>query len=301
MTDTLLLKDQDEEILDYFHNNYTLPCAIQLERAVGLLMNFGYPEVKDKLIQAFHDPEFEDPDILHVAVPNLIRTWQAETLLQHGIEITPEAMPTFLSDLLSGLLIIQDLEDPIPYLRMLETDLDDETKFCRIFKDFSIYAEETYHEYIVSILPGFMDRLYDSLSKQDLKNAIDSEDYETAAVFTEEQKKILANYRDFVAYAGKETLGYRMLDAGFKIGLDPNSYFTFVKDMLDAQEPKKMALDLLSFFFLADKTWLRPAEAYRHISEQIIHDPRMIPLVDNEIRHYLLEFEQYRKAKDATV
>lgn len=301
MADTVLLKDQDEEILDFFHNNYTKIFAVQLERAVGLLLNFGYPEAKDKLIQAFNDPEFEDPDILHIAVPNLIRTWQTESLLQHGIEITPESPQVFISDVLSGLLLVQDIEDPMPYLRLLESDLDDEVKFCRLFKDFSTYSEESFYEYIASIYPSLIERLYSTLSKQDLRNVLENSDYESAVAYTEEQKKIIDNYRDFVNYAGRETLGYRMLDAGFKIGLDPNSYYAFVKDMLELHDLKKAALDLLSFFFLAEKTWLKPAEAYRHISEQIVLDPRSIPLIDNEIRHYLLEFEQYRKASHAKI
>jgi len=278
----------DQEILGYIRNTYTREYQNDLIVALAVLYGLEYPDIQEKLIAAINGIDAEDNEGLSDRVSSLITAAVDQVFTLWGITLNDDVMLSVKNNIATALTFIPSIEDPVPYLRILETDLSGEEKVARIVQAVINQAEIITLDAILEVAPLTLDRLYAELTKQE---AIVSKDIEE-----EINPKQLDNFKKFCVYAGTDHIAYQMLENNFKFGMILENYLPYIADHLNTGRVETTAKTLLSFYLMASDTWESPIETFRKYSESLISDMKDVLAIEGLMRSMLEGFEQYKKA-----
>lgn len=278
----------DQEILGYIRSTYTREYQNDLIVALAVLYGLEYPDIQEKLIAAINGIDAEDNEGLSDRVSSLITAAVDQVFTLWGITLNDDVMLSVKNNIATALTFIPSIEDPVPYLRILETDLSGEEKVARIVQAVINQAEIITLDAILEVAPLTLDRLYAELTKQE---AIVSKDIEE-----EINPKQLDNFKKFCTYAGTDHIAYQMLENNFKFGMALENYLPYIADHLNTGRVETTAKTLLSFYLMASDTWESPIETFRKYSESLISDMKDVLAIEGLMRSMLEGFEQYKKA-----
>ena len=278
----------DQEILGYIRSTYTREYQNDLIVALAVLYGLEYPDIQEKLIAAINGIDAEDNEGLSDRVSSLITAAVDQVFTLWGITLNDDVMLSVKNNIATALTFIPSIEDPVPYLRILETDLSGEEKVARIVQAVINQAEIITLDAILEVAPLTLDRLYAELTKQE---AIVSKDIEE-----EINPKQLDNFKKFCVYAGTDHIAYQMLENNFKFGMILENYLPYIADHLNTGRVETTAKTLLSFYLMASDTWESPIETFRKYSESLISDMKDVLAIEGLMRSMLEGFEQYKKA-----
>lgn len=277
----------DQEILGYIHSTYTREMGQELITALSILYDVSYPNLQEKLVGYINGLEAEDEEGLSIIFSKEIDQGVTDVLHRWGIELRDDVSLDVKTKIATGLNMVMSVEDPVPYIRILDTDLEPAEKLARIVAEFTLLADVVFMESVESIDKDLLQRLYNELLKQEervappIEEAVDSRQVE--------------NFKMFCQYLGKEHIAYQLLQNNFAFGMTSDVYLVYAAPYLHADSQEQTALNLLSYFLMASDTWESPLEAYRKTSEVLVHNPRDILPVENAIRRMLEGLEQYKR------
>lgn len=277
----------DQEILGYASSSFTNEYRIELLNSLSLLYSFEFPDIQETLCNLLNDPSAEDEETLRSSFVNLIKLSLSDLLQFHQVSVREDTELDVMNAIMSALVMVQDTEDVIPYLRLLESDKENEEKLAAIVEEFTPISSIKVLEAVFEVGDNLLDNLYTVLGKKEMLQ-------EDGLSSTNE--KLVDNLKDFIVYAGKEQLAYELSSHGFKVGFPTATYYPYASSFVDTGDNKTTAVNLLGYFFMAEDTYDRPIESYRAISEQLIHDTKRILPIESEMRRVMEEFEQYKKA-----
>lgn len=278
----------DTEILGYISSTFTREYQADLINALAILYNLEFPDIQEKLLGLINGVEAEDNEGLSELVSQTISDSLDQVFVQWGITLTEDVMLSIKNSIATALTFVTSIEDPVPYLRILETDLSKQEKLARIVYDLTNVSEIAVLDAVLDISDSAIQRLYGELTKREQAFA----EVEEISV----NEKQLKNFQLFCQYAGKEHIGYQMLMNNFKLGMPAETYYTYVHNYLDVDVPVMTADNILSYYLMASDTWEAPMDAFRSNSERLLTNSRDILTVESAMRKRLEGFEQYKRA-----
>lgn len=278
----------DQEIIGYIRSTYTREYQTDLITALAVLYSLEYQDIQEQLISMINGIEAEDDEGLSQLMSDTIIAAMDKVFALWGIVINEDASLAVKNNIATTLTFVPAIEDPVPYLRILETDLSNEEKVARIVQEVLLQAEIITLDALLEVSSTMLERLYDELTK---KEALMSQEVEEVV-----NPKQLDNFKQFCTYAGKDHIAYQMLENNFKFGLKAETYLPYVIGHLNTGRVETTAKTILSFYLMASDTWESPIEHYRQQSEVLIPDLRDVLAIESLMRSTLEGFEQYKKA-----
>jgi hypothetical protein len=277
----------DQEILGYMNKTYSPECQRVLTNALAILYHVEYPDLQSNLLELLNGPDSEDTDGLSESFVGIIQDAVVNYLKLLGIEAVQDAELSALVATATALEILSAIEDPLPFIRLLETDNTPDVKLAKLVSEMTTESELSVLDSLHHVEISLMTRLMVMLEKQEIRTITTEEEINLSAM--------IENLKQYKAYKGDKGIGFSMLDFGFKPGGSSSNYAAYMGEMIDAGEPEATADNLISFYYLAEDTWKAPVESYRKDAESYIKDPKHIPLVEQSMRRILEAFEQYKR------
>lgn len=275
----------DEEILGYIAATFTKEYGAELTNAISVLYMLQDPEIQEDLLSVINGPESEDPEVLMTSFNSAITSHIDKLFPLFGIVIEPTASLATKNAIVSALHILLDVEDVVPYIRILETDLTPLEKVVKLVTYFSQVSEIELHETIVDVDAILIHRLRISLESREENN----DDAEVDI-------KQIENFKAFCQYLGRDHLGARLVEGGIRIGMPMAVYMPFVAKLFEEAGDLDVAKDLLGFYLICSDTWEAPVETFRRDSEIILKNYKNFLAVETSMRSMLQGFEQYKRS-----
>lgn len=278
----------EDEIQAYITENFTTEYASDLLAALSLLYAFELEGVQDTLCEMIYDPSREDTEPHTLAFSTFIVDSTLSLLEMQGIVVEQASLCEMVA-ILSATLIVQNCEDPVPYLRVLELNtIGDEEKIALILKDFCYLDETKLISLFAEIRPSLPGLLYNHLLALEQRSVSEEEEPDTTV--------IVKNFRLFESCFGRNTFADSVLASGMRPGLPFSIYVAYITPQT-LEDKDKYALDIFSLLLLAVDTYNRPVAAFRELSETLLHDPKDYQWVETALQKINEQFEQYRKEK----
>lgn len=285
--DAMQFDSPDDEILGYILANYSPEYAADLQAALSLLYSFGV-EIQDTLCEMIYDPSADDKDTHRVGFSNAIQQGIVMLLCTHGVDVE-ETKLCESNAILSALQLVQNTDNPVPYLRVIELNtIDNEEKLVRILKDFCYLDEGKLHTFITGVTDTLISLLYTTLLQLEQRDLADVEP-------TTDPMIIINNFRQFESCFGKSTFGHAILFSGMRAGLPIRLYLAYLDSSQHATEREQVALDIYSLLLLGEDTYQGPIAAYRGLTEALIGDLKEAQAVEVELQKIQEKFEQFKK------
>lgn len=285
MTDSLM-----DEIQSFIAGSYSQELQEDLAGAMALFEAFEYTAPYEQLADTLYDPEQEDPDAVQLGVLGVFHRSLDHLLQCHQIRLQEEISISTKNQVLGVMVRIQNMEDPTPVLRILETDLSGEEQLAKLMEAYSTIDETQALDTFASVSSELLHRLRDTLyQKEEAIEEVSTESMQNAAQF-----EVL---RDFFHVHGQTNLAAEMLNNGMRPGWALHLYLPYVQSALVAPTPTQMAKDLLSLFFMASDTYIDPLQAFRVHSETLLSSVDLIQRVETAMRADLNALSQYTGAK----
>lgn len=281
--------NEDQEIAGYIASTFTQECGQDLTTALSILYDLEYPNIQEFLVGLVNGAAGDDKDLVSMQFEAAIHDGLNDIFTQWGVTFNEEVRLSTKNTIASSMNFVQEIEDPVPYLRILETNLSPVEKLARIVEGVSDFTEIEVLDSVLSINPETLSRLYDVLTQAEERLTGSQEEPEI-------NEKQLKCFTDFQKYCNNEPLiGYVMLVNNFLFGMKYETYLPYVEGHLVQTLPEETAKNLLSFFFLSSDTWEAPLETFRKESERLLHRGAAILPTEDAMRKILTGFEQYRK------
>lgn len=282
-----------ELIHSFIENHFSEEMQDEVRASFMLLEAFNSTEVSERLEDILYDGNYDDTDQIEQNFLECIDHYLDILLEKHQVVLKDTSLEA-KNQIIAVLYQLQRLEDPVPPLRILETDLSNEEKFSKIVSSYSELDEVDVLDYLESVAQPTLDRLQDFLYQQeeDIQNRTSLIEPKT------EKEMLIRNLRDFFTLHGTESLGYSMIESGIEPGYSFSTYYSFVKKHLIGSNDASTAKNILGLLFLAMDTWNEPLESYRKYSEEILETTDRTMKVEVELTNLLNRLREYQKAKD---
>lgn len=277
----------------YLDNTYIKELADEIRASLMVFEAFQHEEVYEEIADFLYDPDSEDLARSSLALQDLIHRHLNKIFAAHQVEIN-ENTPLEVKNNIAGVFYrLQFVEDPMPLIRILETDYTDEEKIVTIISYFTPVPLPTLHDAIANIAPSTITTLASNLEMLVARSEEEIKDHS-------EVDHLLENLKDFFTLFGEENLAHRMIESGVTIGHEAKLYYPYFKDEFLDSSVELTAKNILSFLFIARDTYKDPLTVFRTVSEDIIpHDAPYRPAaVENVLLRLTSELSQYQKAKN---
>lgn len=278
-----------EEIVEYITRTYPDPFQELLKAALSLFDAFEHTEIYDRIRDVLYDPESDDPDVLSTHFVSLFEQSVNELLAAHQIKCFDEVQLTYRIQILASILMVMNVEDPTPYLRILETDLSNEEQFAKILESFLPIDEAEVMSSVEEVHDEFLTRLRLYLAEREAQLENDQMDSD----IPEELFETLKLYFQVV---GGQNLAGEMLKNGMRAGWPIETYLPYVKDYLKDLNTTELARDFLGLFFMSSDMYQQPLLAYRKHSEMVLSQVDQIQAVESAMMEHLNTIAQLNGA-----
>lgn len=283
-------KEVDARGLMLFTGLFTPECFTVFENARAILQAYNVTTLDERLEGIYHDGSSQDKDLMMVAVQRTIEGMISDLICQHGIDLSDEASLKDCNAILSALFMVQSIEDPIPYLRLIEVNnLDAIEKFCEVIGPLANIDPATMMTLIEDVEDSLITRLRVCLETQ-----------ETKLEAVSDQDTLMPEYVDqlkaFFEHFGKDLIGYQIIESGMRLFLPVETYITLFDEHLKDDHPETLALMIYSVLILGSDSWNNPLQAYRDKSDLLVA-PAQMRRVETKLMSLLSNFSQYLKAK----
>lgn len=281
-----------EEIHNYIQTHFTEQFQSELLGSLVLFDAFDHARAYEPFPDILFDTTRDENEVVRLQFMAAINDGLDYLLQEHRILAFDEVDIGTKNQILSVMYRIQHLEDPVPALRILETDLSDEEQLARIVAEYSVLSEEQILEAVASVDSSTITLMRDYLYQQEAH----LKEPDPPSV-SKEKTLILENLSDFFAVHGQDNLGYEMLSNGIQPGHVVRLYYPYIHEHLVVDDDRQTAKNLLSFFFLASDTYNDPLPVYRKYSDSLIHDHPKIVRIEALFTQLLNDLRNYQKAK----
>lgn len=275
----------DEEILGYIAATFTKEYAADLRNAIAVLYMLQDPEIQEDLVALINGPESEDPELLSTMFNSTLSSHMDKLFPLFGIVIDHDTALSKKVAILTALHAVLDVEDVVPYLRILETDLTPVEKVAKLVSYFTSVSEIELYEVIMEVDATLIHRLRLSLESREEADGTD-----------EVNSAQIENFQAFCQYMGRDHLGARLIEGGIRFGMAMSVYMPFVAKLFEEASDVDVSKDLLGFYLICSDTWQAPIDAFRRDSEVILKNYKNFLAVESSMRAMLQGFEQYKRS-----
>lgn len=283
-----MFSDDRETIQAYLATRFSESMSDELNASFMVLDSFQYTKLDERLIDIVNDYNKDETEVVQMKVLEAFHQSLNEVLRAHQVFLSEDTPLVAKNQVLAVLYRLQRLEDPVPPLKVLETQLNNEEKFSRLVNMYSHLREVDVMESIENVGDDLLKNLMNFLYTQE-------ESQQELPVVNKELNQTL---KDFFDHISKENVAYELIQNGVMTGLSVKIYYPYVKDKLITQDDKETAINLLSLFLMSIDTYKEPLEIYRQYGDNLIESKDRIMKIEVLIGEMLTQLYQYQGAKD---
>lgn len=281
-----------DDIIDIFVNEaYTEEAKEDMYQAFGLFRVFNYLGPFADMTDMLMMESFVSPEAMQDGITNRVVEAQDYLLDRHGIKVTDEATLAFRNIILRCLFMIQKLESPEPFLRVLESLMTDEEKITTIFEMLSNVPHTTFLHVLEEVRPITIKLLSDFLYAQ--------EDNQTNRA-----RPVNSTVVEYVRLF-KEVFG---INAGVRVILDSDTiqgeefalYMPLYNELRAMITDEQTLVELLMFLLIFSSDGVRdPMKVYAEYSVELVPDLTIAARLGNTIGSMFNQLQRHREKASA--
>lgn len=276
----------------YLLNTFSPEKLEEITDSLLIFDAFEYQGFYASLDTVLFDPQSENEDVGEYAFLGLLDQCLNTLLDAHGLTTHDETPQHFKNLLLQTLYRLQYLEDPVPLLRILETDQPDEVKLSRIIAAISPLDETLFHTYVVEVPSRLIETLTAFLYHREL--LLSPEDTVIAP------PALLQTLTDYFTFIGTDNIVYRFMQEGVRPGYPARVYYPYFREHLLVDSVAQTAQNLLAYFLFCQDTYQDPVRVFREKSEQFFTDHDRLLKVQDIMSTSFSQLRQYQEAQRAS-
>lgn len=278
----------DEDVVDYIQSTFGDEKADELLRSFELLYGFGLQYPDSEFVDLISSASNTDPSVLNDRFYYRLVEKLVEIIKQHNITIKKDQPIYLINEFLSGLLLIQYLNDYRDIDYILSSTLPNDEKFAEVIHQVTVLTPlqvldliDELQDQTVILLQDFVKmRIGPTISKEELPQGLLNK---------------LRSFNEFIE--GTETLGRFILDIGMPVGIPIDNYIPYLLKQEQTNTPAQTALNILSVLLLSKEGYNLPIVAYRKIANQLFTDLNQITRIETLISRINSDFETFIMAK----
>lgn len=284
-----------DEIESYLVENFSHEAALEYMSSLMVIDSFEYQKPYDVFADILYDTTEEDENVIQMSIIKAFNDALDFILANHRVVLVEETDLETKNMILSALYQLQHVEDPVPFLRILEGYKSEEEKLALIIEILSgmdhtraMMALESVEKSTLDILQAL---LYEKESTMNAGEA-DEEAMRKA--------QLIGNLKDFFHVCGEDNLAFEMSNNGIMPAHRAALYYPYIKDMIDVPaDDDQTAKNILSLLYYAIDTFTEPSVVYRKVAENLIHgDPTRMMKIEAKISTMVNNLNQFQKAKN---
>lgn len=281
------------EVYNYIDLSFSEEKAAELRASIFIFDAFGNDKVYGDFADVLYDFEAEDAQLTQFKFLSAVDANLNFILDIHRVK-TKEETELMVKNLLCGVLFrLQQLEDPTPVLKILETYASNEEKLASIVEIYSDMDKCTILDAIDSIEDASLKALSDYLYAQEEHD----EALANSGEITPENGMLLNDtLKLFFSTYGTDNLGFQMSESGILPGFSINLYLPYIKNAIIGENADITANNVLSLIYYAADTFNEPMAAYRSLSEDFGLTGEQIGSVESRVSKMVNEINERRKA-----
>lgn len=253
----------DDLITLFVQSNYTEQQAEDIFEAIGLMRVFNYLDPFLPMEDLLMNESYEDPIVMVDKFSLIILNAQAYLLDRHGICLSEDTTLAFNNQVLRVMFQLQRLEDPVPVLRVLESDNDDSIKLCQILEMFTNTPDTTFLQIVDTVRPVCLKLLAEYLYEQE----------ETQKLATKELPILKENVRLFTKVFGINEAVRIIMDSDVIMGEDFELYLPLYDELRGLITDENMLVQTLVFLLLySGNGTLNPIAVYTEYADRLVGD-----------------------------
>lgn len=253
----------DDLINIFVTSTYTQETQEDIFQALGLFRVFNNTDPFPLIDELLMMESYQEPSSLADSVINVIIAGQEFILDRHGIILNEETTLAFNNVILKTLYQLQRLEDPVPVLKTLESQVSDLEKFSEIMEMFNPIPATTFIQLVDTLRPVFLSLLADFLYGQEsaMQPAV----------------KAIPRIRD-MSILFKQVFGINVairavLDSGVLMGEPFILYLPLYKELQALVEDETQLVHTLLFLLLYSEDGIQdPLKTFAEYSDQLVPD-----------------------------
>jgi len=209
-------------------------------------------------------------------------------LKEHEIIVTKETTLYEKNELLSSLLLIQDLEDYTPIARVLESLEPDADQLSSILGDLCMLDQTKLLEIIEWFNPNILFKLKEFVAiKEELRETSNDNN----------NLDLISGLRLFFKCFEGFSLGKILLENNCIIGAKFADYLKFVESDIIMDSNEVTALNIYSVLIISSDGYNTPLLTYRKHSYELLQDLNKVSKIEVILLQLISKFEEYRKAQ----
>lgn len=274
----------DELVYTYILESYTPGLVDEVMRSFELLYAFGKKFFDKDLVELVADSDNMDNENLKDTILAIVKRQLDALLKEHSLTVEPDTDFFTRNEILSGLLLLQHLDDYNEVGFILESALDNAEKVSTVLSTVCAIS----HSKLLAVLTDV---------SEDLVIAIKAMVYdrEKTAKQAPLSDKILEKMRLFNGFiANNQALGVSLVKHGIRVGEPFEVYMHYLTDHLKTvSEIPQKALDILSTLMVSSDGYNLPLISYRRYNQLFLSDLNTITKIDAVITSMLNDFNRY--------
>lgn len=279
-----------DEIIDtYIQGKFSPELGEEIYQLFGLMRVFGYLEPLDRINNLLMRESILEPDAVQDTFTTILDEAQDYLLDKHTIVVNEDASLSLKNAMLRALFQIQNLEDPLPVLRIIESMASDEEKFARIFEHMTTISSTEFISVLTQVRPTATRLLSELLYSQE------ENQQKAVPVLTSLRKRLTAYKEVFGINEAVRTI----LDADVIIGEKFELYLPMFNELRELITDEKMLLETLLFLlFYSEDGSDHALTVFDQYSDQLVTDLNDSVRINRALSQMVSKVDMHNSYKD---
>ena len=253
------------ELIDVFLENYfTEEFKDEVYRSFNLFDKYEYLDAYSEFVNIITDYNQSSTDDLKDKFVIELQTRLDYVLNEHTIKLVETTTIEEKNEILSALLLIQNLEDYSGIINTLESLESNEEQLAIILSDLCLLSDVKIMELVES---------FDSTILSKLKQFIYSKETDNQDIDEETQKtklNITNNLKLFFELSGTNNLAYLLISSSIIVGELFETYLSYIEDDIVSKSDEQTAINILSMIYLSSNGYNAPLLTFRKYSYRLL-------------------------------
>lgn len=276
----------DELVKAFIETYFTDEMKLAIYDSFDTFSKFGLGDVDSNLIDIISDEGYESTENMQDAFLAEINAKLDFILNEHTIKLRSEATIDDRLQILTGLHLVQDLENYTSIITLLESLEDDHYILASILEELTNVDKG----HILSVIEFFNPEILIKLKEY----IYTKESPETSQC----NMTVYETIKQFFKFNNQESLGTILIKARAELGLEFSSYFPLIKEDIISLDNKQTALNFLSVLMISKDGQISPIELYREYSSSVFQDINLISNIEVILIGIYNSFIEYQKVQD---
>lgn len=253
----------DHTLTFFIQSGYTDELRDQIYRAFKLLEEFDFPDLYSRYHQILGNDQLTYNADLRDSFLHQVNEDLRFVGNLHSVEFIDGINLLTLVDLTEFFMTIQHLVDYDMILSTMESsELTDEEMLVEIMNEYTGIDHSALMEYIESFNPKFLEylKLY-AMSRQGMEIP------EVSQEVIDRKTTIVKNITTYRNHIDGDAVGVALVELGVLLDQPFDTYYSLVRDDLQAKKPVELASDIVSLSIICQQQDASPTENFRKVSE----------------------------------